>query len=219
MFDSIPILLLLSVLTGYTWRKLYDTVDTRIQNYHVSQNVINCLHAISLATLTFYPSLENLMIVNSTGFFVHDIFILSKIRNFDRWHKWLDPLVLHHFIAMHALWNIYFGIYREVTLLLCCILELSNIPMYMSTFCLRIFPQYQLVNHVLLYNQFIVFTGIRIIYTPYRFLTDYRDLLLEMVPLYHLELGLVFLAGMVWSYKLGRKAVQYQADVPHQHKV
>lgn len=214
--DSLILLLSISIL-GFSWRKTYDTVNSSINNYHTSQNVINCIHAMTLATMTFFPSLENFMIASSTGFFIHDIFVLSKVRNIDKWYKWIDPLVLHHFVAMHALWNVYFGIHRDVTLFMCCILEISNIPMYMSTFCLKMYPNCRGLNQILLYNQFIAFTAIRGIYAPYHFFTVYDNLWNELTPLYQFEITALFFAGFIWIYKMGRKMIDYRYE--HLQKV
>jgi hypothetical protein len=203
---EIPYLFPLVILMGYAWRSVYDEFDKRISKPLISQNMTNATHAMTMVALSFIPF--NMIYVASTvGFFIHDIIIIQRIHQIDTWRKGVNPIIIHHILAIHGVCCAYFGFHRDVILYLFHSFELSNIILYVSYHFHKVRPEWKNTNLILLCIQFVVYSYLRLGRFVYDMSTRFADDWNGASLFFRGELVLLSMVGIIWSYSLGRKLI------------
>jgi hypothetical protein len=110
-------------------------------------------------------------------------------------------MTIHHIIAIIIGFYIINDYLRYENFALYYITYLSNIFIYISYHFIKRFPNYKLLNNILLIIQTIVYSYFRV-YILTLFLYNNLNTLLSASVVDKIMMGLIYMLGIVWSGKL-----------------
>lgn len=209
-YFEIPFLLLFIPLFGVMWQNVHKAINSRFANIQISHNITNFIHALSVVLFTSIATSRShylSFIVSSSAFFAYDIWMIGKMRNLDKFRIWANPMVIHHLMCIHGLWNVYIGEHREALLFIFGTLEGSNLLLYISYYFIKKHPEYTNTRLLLLYSQFLAYGYLRLWKFPVQILAVYYDELITTSYLQQTKIVLLYILGLVWTTSLGRKLI------------
>jgi hypothetical protein len=168
----------------------------------VSKNIIHMINSIIFILSHTYNN-EMIYITNVTiGFYIYDLIYLTRlILKSSNSLKHHASYIIHHILAIKILYSSLYNPYIASTWKGYHILEMSNIMLYVSY---HIHKEYKNNNNLIYiadFTELIWYSYYRIIDLSY-FLYSIRNQIYEQTITVYVSIGIIYLMGIVWSYKL-----------------
>jgi hypothetical protein len=168
----------------------------------VSKNIIHMINSIIFILSHTYNN-EMIYITNVTiGFYIYDLIYLTRlILKSSNSLKHHASYIIHHILAIKVLYSSLYNPYIASTWKGYHILEMSNIMLYVSY---HIHKEYKNNNNLIYiadFTELIWYSYYRIIDLSY-FLYSIRNQIYEQTITVYVSIGIIYLMGIVWSYKL-----------------
>jgi len=181
------------------WKLLYSILLLIFIEYKIANNIRCFINNILFITLyNIVPSVSIIYIPLSS--YIFDTYLIYKdSKTLIRFIK--DPMTIHHIIAIIIGFYIINDYLRYENFALYYITYLSNIFIYISYHFIKRFPNYKLLNNILLIIQTIVYSYFRV-YILTLFLYNNLNTLLSASVVDKIMMGLIYMLGIVWSGKL-----------------
>jgi hypothetical protein len=168
----------------------------------VSKNILNVINCFIFILSHTYNN-EMIYITNVTiGFYIYDLIYLTRlILKSSNSLKHHASYIIHHILAIKILYSSLYNPYIASTWKGYHILEISNIMLYVSY---HIHKEYKNNNNLIYiadFTELIWYSYYRIIDLSY-FLYSIRNQIYEQTITVYVSVALIYLMGLVWSYKL-----------------
>lgn len=212
---SIPITMFVLSSSMFWWNYLFEylylffktkmTQDDK-NAISLSQNTKNLIHACMFILMysTCGSFIYPYLITSTFMYYLMDMYVLMKYMM--NTTDYLSLLLVHHFISIGGLYYCYIGYHTEFIMSIFHLLDVSNIALYISHHCMKMYPQYTMVNYGLLIVELCWYANYRV----YKF-TDYlinnRNILYRSNPVGILMLLTIYSMGVVWSAKLVKQVM------------
>jgi len=186
----------------------------------VSKNIIHMINSIIFILSHTYNN-EMIYITNVTiGFYIYDLIYLTRlILKSSNSLKHHASYIIHHILAIKVLYSSLYNPYIASTWKGYHILEMSNIMLYVSY---HIHKEYKNNNNLIYiadFTELIWYSYYRIIDLSY-FLYSIRNQIYEQTITVYVSIGIIYLMGIVWSYKLlGINNKNYRSYMSFQREV
>jgi hypothetical protein len=206
-YTTIPITSIVIAL----WYSIFNDINEQIKNTHITQNIVNLIHASSVSILLScveYDTIYYPLWCLSGAFFINDIFVNVKLSLIEKKNPLWNPFILHHIIAFYGLALAYFDYYREVIFTCYYIFELSNILMYLTMISKSLAPSYANLHLILLHYQFITFVPLRVFVYPYYLFIARFNVFYDMNITCKLCAIVIYTFGAVWGRELLHRCIQ-----------
>ena len=168
----------------------------------VSKNIIHMINSIIFILSHTYNN-EMIYITNVTiGFYIYDLIYLTililKSSNSLKHHA---IYIIHHILAIKILYSSLYNPYIASTWKGYHVLEMSNIMLYVSYHIHKEYKNNKNLIYIADFTELIWYSYYRIIDLSY-FLYSIRNQIYEQTITVYVSIGIIYLMGIVWSYKL-----------------
>lgn len=179
----------------------------KYKTQEVSKNIIHIINGIIFILCHNYESDMIYIIHVAIGFYVYDmIYIVVSIVKTNNKLKQQAPYIIHHILTIHILRDSLYNQYFLIIWKGYSILEMSNMMLYISY---HVHKEYKNNKHLIYITDFIQL----IWYTYYRaikisfFCYSARHKIYEQTGVFRIMLFILYLFGILWSYKLIMKNI------------